>query len=132
MSDATGKIVVPFDIKPYPEPHEIEVARILSEHYNCAVNFLKPIDCYKVKTADIVMMGNIWEIKSPTGNSRKNTIKGQFSKAKGKKHHLIIDGRRTKLPDEFVIDRITFELTVHKSVKKLLYVTKEKIVLEIK
>jgi hypothetical protein len=132
MKNFPEKIIIPYGIKPYPQATEIEVAIILSNHYNCIIEFLQPVDGYQVKTPDIVMMGNIWEIKSPTGRSKKHTIKGQFSKSQGKKHHLIIDGRQIQLDENIALNRIEFELTVHRSVQRLIYIRKNEEILEIK
>jgi hypothetical protein len=125
-------VIIPSDHPNPPEPHEVEVAWILARHFNTVTEFLIPVEGYGVKTPDIVLLGLIWEIKSPEGNSKKHTIKGQFKKAKNKKRHMIIDGRRTKLKDSFIIDKIVFELETHRSVKKLLFVTKTEEVLVIK
>jgi len=125
-------VIIPTTLDVAPEPHEVELAWILARHYQTIVEFLKPIKGYRIKTADIVMVGLIWEFKSPKGNSKKHTIKDQFNRAKGKKRHLVIDGRRTKLEDDLIKERILFELKTHKSVQKLIFVTKSGEVVEIK
>lgn len=127
-----ANVIIPYNMNVEPEPHEIEVAWIMANNYNCVVEFLKPINSYKIKTADFVMNGLLWELKSPTGNSKRHTIEDQFSKAKGKKQNLIIDGRRTKLDDVLVMQKIKFELEKHRSIRKLIYITKTSLVLEIK
>jgi len=132
MDKLPEKIKIHPNLKPSPTQKEIEVAIILANHYNSTVEFLEPIDGYRVKTPDIIMLGNTWEIKSPTGASKKNTVKDQFSKAKGKKHHMIFDGRYIKLEEDFVLKRIRFELTVHRSIQRLLFIRKNSEVLEIK
>jgi hypothetical protein len=132
MNKKNAQIVIPNNLTPPPEDHEIKIARILAEHYNCIVEFLKPINSYKIKTPDFVMNGLLWEIKSPIGNSKKHTIKDQFKNAKGKMHHLVIDGSRTKLSDDFIEGRIRFELNTHRSVKKMLFIKKSGEVIEVK
>ena len=127
-----AKVVISDNINPKPEPHEIEVARIVALNYNCTIEFIQPLGGYKIKTADFVMHSHMWEIKSPQGNSKEHTIKDQFKKAKGKNHYMVIDGRRTPLPDEIIINKIYFELTKHKGVKKLLFISKSEKVIEIK
>ncbi|MDR0854387.1 MAG: hypothetical protein LBN34_08450 [Clostridiales Family XIII bacterium] len=127
-----AKVIIPKNLNAPPEQHEIEVAWIFAFHYNCRVEFLKPNEGYKIKTADFIMNGMMWEIKSPKGNSREHTIKRQFRNAKGKNQYLIIDGRRTKLDDKFIIGRIRFELELHPSVRKLIFIAKDKKVLAMK
>ena len=52
-----GTVIIPEDMKPLPEAHEIEVAQILARHYACVVEFLQPTAGYKMKTPDIVIDG---------------------------------------------------------------------------
>jgi len=130
-----SNVIIPSDMIVAPEIHEIQVAWILARHNNCIIEFLKPINSYKTKTADFVMNGLIWELtelKSPTGSSKKHTIKRQFFKAKGKRQNLIIDRRRTKLEDGFLLSKISYELKQHRSIRKLLYITKNEKIGEIK
>jgi len=57
------------------------------------------VDDYKRKTADIVMFGVLWEIKSPIGAS-KSTISNQFQVASRQSRNVVIDTRRTALEYE--------------------------------
>jgi hypothetical protein len=52
-----GQVIIPTNHPNPPEPHELEAACILAQHFQCTVAFLTPIDDYKRKTADIVMLG---------------------------------------------------------------------------
>ena len=46
-----SRVYIPKDHpNPPPEVREVEVAQILAEHYQTIVEFLLPIDGYKVKT----------------------------------------------------------------------------------
>ena len=72
-----GQVIIPAGHPNPPEPHEVEVAYILARYYHVTVEFLIPVDDYKRKSADIVMLGVEWEIKSPHGAS-KSTIGNQF------------------------------------------------------
>jgi len=63
---------------------------VLERHYNRAVDFLCPVDDYKRKTPDIVMNGQLWEIKSPIRKS-KNTIKRQIKRAVKQSCNIIVD-----------------------------------------
>lgn len=67
-------VIIPNTIKPYPEKHEVEVAWIVAKHFKFVVEFLQPRIGYRMKTPDIVMNGVMWEIKSPTGFSKKYTV----------------------------------------------------------
>jgi hypothetical protein len=115
------KIIIPVGAKPFP--HEVAVARIVADHFNVDVKFIVPRNGYKVKTPDILMRNKEWEIKSPTGNSKKATIGYQFKGLK-QSRNLIIDGQRTNLTDEFIIQQIKFEMKKHKRVGTVLFIDK--------
>jgi hypothetical protein len=71
-------------------------------------------------------------MKSPIGNSRKHTVKGQFDRAnKQLTRHLVFDGRRTTLPDDYLIRTIERELKIRSRIKRVLFITKNAEVLEI-
>jgi hypothetical protein len=126
-------VIIPKNHPNPPEDHEIEAAWILARHFNTIVEFIIPTTGYGIKSPDCLFINLIWEIKSPVGNSKKNTIKNQFDNAKGKRKQLVIDGRRAKrLSDEFIISKVRYELKRHRSIKRLIYITKDEKVLEIK
>jgi hypothetical protein len=128
-----GQVIIPEKHPNPPEPHEIEAARILARHFRTTVEFLIPVDDYKRKTLDILMLGVEFEMKSPIGNSRKHTVKGQFDRANQQlASHLIFDGRRTALPDDFIIKSIKRELAMRRRIKRVIFITKSAEVLEIK
>ncbi|MDR0518633.1 MAG: hypothetical protein LBG82_01050 [Clostridiales Family XIII bacterium] len=127
-----GQVIIPVAHPNPPEAHEVEAARVLALHFGCEVKFLIPVDDYKRKTPDIAMLGLEWEIKSPRGSSKRSTIRSQFANAKGKSKHLIIDGQNTPLDDGFVINKLHAEIRKRQSVKKLIYITKERKVLDIR
>jgi hypothetical protein len=126
-----GQVVIPAGHSNLPETHEIEAAWVLARHYRCVVEFLIPVDDYKRKTPDIVMLGLEWEMKSPIGTSRKYTIKDQFKRASKQAKNIIIDGRRTKLSDDFIINVIKRELQTRSYIRRLIFITKIHKVVEI-
>ena len=116
---------------PYPpEQHEIDAAWILARHFQCAVEFLSPIDDYKRKTADIIMQGSTWEIKCPIGES-KSTIRNQFRRASKQSKNIIIDTRRTKLNIENVNKSVYKEIRERPYIKKIILIDKFEKVIEI-
>ena len=114
-----------------PEPHEIIVAKILEKYFHFKIEFIAPINDYKRKTPDLVMNGLLWEIKSPTGKSRRHTVSYQFDRASKQSKFIIFDGQRTELTDDFLQKRISFELEKHRSIRKVIFITKSQEVLEI-
>ena len=75
------------------------------------------------------MMGLMWEIKSPTGNSRKSTVETQFGGLK-QSRNLVIDCRRTRLDEAFIVSQIKIEATKHRT-GKILLITKESKVVDL-
>jgi len=126
-----AEVIIPRNHPNPPEEHEVEAAWILARHYNTTVQFLIPIEGYKVKTNDIVFNGLIYEIKSPKGDSR--TTIGNLFKAISKKRsqHFVLDARRTRLKDSEIINRIRYEMRFRSTVKKVLFINKESSVIEI-
>jgi hypothetical protein len=128
---AAIQVVVPNNHPNPPEAHEIDAAWILARHFSCTIEFLIPVDDYKRKTPDLVMQGLLYELKSPTGTSRKYTIKDQFKRASKQSNNIIIDARRTKLADDFIEKAMRQELKTRRRLKRVLLVTKAKTVVEI-
>lgn len=124
-------VIIPPDMKSDPEKHEVEVAWLLARHYHCVIEFIKPIDSYKVKTPDIIMRGALWEIKSPTGASYRRTVGSQFNKGVKQSRLIVFDGRRTKLPDAVLQRHLLFEMQKRRSVKRIIFVTKTSEIIEI-
>lgn len=125
-----ANVIISDMVKPVPELHEIEAAWILADHFGCMIEFLRPIRGYKVRSADIVMNGNIWEIKSPTGVSR-HTVEYLFKKALHQSRHIVIDGRRTKLTDQVIQTKIGASIHMHPRVERVIFISKQKRVIEI-
>lgn len=94
------------------------------------LSFYNRLPAIKTKTPDIVMNGVMWEIKSPTGNSKKSTVEYQFKGLK-QSRNLIIDGRRTKLSDTFIKRQITLEITRHSRVGRIIFITKSDKIVEL-
>ena len=125
-------VIVPKGLKQQPKPHEIEVAWILAKHYKCKIEFIRPIEGYKIKNPDILIMGRIYEIKSPLGNSKKSTVKRQFEKATLQHAYgLVFDSRMTKLSESYLIASVRYELSLRSRIKKVVFITKRGKIIEI-
>ena len=117
----SGKVIIPNGHPNPPTPHEMDVALVLSRHYQNTVEFIVPIDDYKRKSADILMQGVVWEIKCPTGAS-KSTIRNQFRRASKQSKCIIIDVRRTKLEYHIVEKSVLFEIKERPYIKKVILI----------
>ena len=124
MKKEKAEVFIPPNLDNPPEEHEIEAAWIIAKHYDCLVKFLKPIIGYKIKTADFVIQGVLWELKSPTSTSRRKCVSRQLVNALEQSKNIIFDGRRTKLNDEFLQDQLLSEVKKKRSIRKLIFITK--------
>jgi len=126
----TGQVIIPVGHPNPPEAHEVDAAYLLACHFNCKVEFLLPTDDYKRKTADIVMLGTLWEMKSPIGAS-KSTISNQFKVASKQARNIIIDTRRTALSYEQIEKNVLNEFKMRSKTKRVLLINKFEKIIEI-
>ena len=126
-----GKVLIPVNHPNPPEPHEVDVAEILAQHYQTVVQFLIPVDDYMRKSADIVMNGIEWEIKCPHGASR-STISNQLRWATKQARSVIIDSRHTKLEYDGIEKKVRFEANRKSTIKRAILIDKSGKVVEIK
>ena len=80
-----------------PEPHELYTAEYFSER-GLDIIFVKPSNIKGSNSPDFVMGGKIWEIKSPSGRS-KRTFQDDLRKAMRQSKHIIFDLRRKDYRD---------------------------------
>jgi len=126
-----GQVIFPVNHQNPPQQHEIDVAYILASHYRTTVEFLIPLDDYKRKSADIKMLGVLWEIKSPSGDS-KSTIGNQFRNASRQSGYMILDARRTKMDMDIVERKVQIEASKRTKLKRIILIDKFEKVIEIK
>jgi len=126
-----AKVVIPLGRSQRPEQHELDVAYILAQHYKTTVEFIVPVDDYKRKSADILMNGVEWEIKSPTGNT-KRTIETQFSRASRQAKNIILDMRRTKLPHDYIECQVLVEIQNRPKIKRVILINKSNKIIDMK
>jgi len=112
-----GKVIIPGGLPIPPEKHELDAAYVLARHYQTTVEFLVPVDDYKRKSADIVMLDILWEIKSPIGDS-KSTIRNQFRRASRQSKNIVIDLRRTKLKFKNVEKELLYQIKERPYIKR--------------
>ena len=126
-----GQVIIPASHPNPPEPHEIDAAWILARHFRCTVEFLMPVDDYMRKTADIIMHGVEWEIKSPIGDS-KSTIGNQFRTASKQSGNIVIDTRRCALEYDKIEKAVLLELKKRPTIKRVILIKAFEKVVEIK
>ncbi len=94
-------------------------------NYGYDIELLKPSLTKFTKTGDFVMIGLIWEMKSPVGNGR-STMEHIFQKAARQADNIIIDLSRTRILDEQAIKNLQKVFNVSRSVRNLWVVTKSR------
>ena len=104
-------------------PHERRCAQSLSASGR-DVKFIPVTQGSKVKSADLVMDGMIWEMKSPE-TSDVHSLQRILRRASKQSHNVIIDtSRATRLSDAKIEHELRRLLHLVKSVKRLLMVAK--------
>jgi len=119
-------VIIPNDVQPKPEIHEIEAAEIISKYFKSDVKFLRR---GQNKSPDILIVkDNIrWEIKSPTGKGKHN-IQHNVQDAARQSANIVIDSRRSKIHQTKFNNELQRQFNIVARVKKVLLITKRKIV----
>jgi hypothetical protein len=123
-------VIIPPNHPNPPDRHEVEVAWILARCYKAVVSFLIPVDGYEIKTADIVMLGVILEIKSPTGKSQ-NTVGSAFRRGSKQARHIVFDARRIQLSLDETLKQVRKEFDLRRQLKRVIFITKSDEIIEI-
>lgn len=124
-------VIIHPSLSPQPGTHETATAWVLARYYKCSIEFLQPSRGYRQKTADIVMNGRPWELKSPTGSSLSSVLRRQLRRGVHQSRYIIIDTRRTKISDVFIIRGVERYLANSRRVKSVIIITKDQKVLEL-
>lgn len=85
-----------------PRDYELSAAQIIADYFRANVIFLRPIP---MKSPDLDVRGKVWELKSPTGDS-KNTIHNNFKEARKQTLNIVIDLRRCRMHETRALSRI--------------------------
>ena len=121
-----GKIIIPAGRKPWA--HEFHVAEVLAMNGH-KVEFLLEGD---VKTPDILLDGVEYEIKSPE-SMKAISIERTIKKALKQSPNLIIDiSRIKKVNEKKICNFLIKQVRIRKSIKKMLLVTKQEKVIDVK
>ena len=122
------RVIIPADLSPKPSDREIDVAYILAGYFQKDVEFVVRAGC---KTADYLIGGRYWELKSPIGDG-KRTIQHTLQKAAKQSENVAIDICLLKMEYARAKSRIMYEVKFIPRIKKLLIISKAGKVLVIK
>ncbi len=119
------EVIVPADLCKVPEPHEISAAEILADYFDAPVIFIKELNRYRQSTPDVLVGDTEWEIKSPK-SSKMDKVRRNIDKAIDQAPNVVLDTRRTSIPDKKIIAYITVEVRRHRLLRRLLVIDKRK------
>ena len=122
-----GRVITPADANPWP--HEMRVAKILALA-GCSVEFIPE---GHQSTADILLDGVEYEIKSPKTNNT-NTIEHRIKEAvRNQSCNLIIDSSRLKdMTDYNLRNWLINRCRKQPQIKRMLFVNKRGQIVDIK
>ena len=121
MSKAGGyQVIIPSDIQPLPERHEVSAAQIITGFLGADGEFIVR---GSYKSPDLKIGEDFWEIKSPTGTGKRN-IERQLQLAMKQSDNIILDARRSKIHISKIRSRLSYQAGITKRLSKLLLITK--------
>lgn len=123
-----AKIIIPAGLNPWS--HELRVANILSLA-GYTVEFLPT---RSTKTADILLNGIEYEIKSPL-TDKANTLEHILKRTLKQSPNLIIDSSRTngkKIRDDQIRKFLVSKARQHKQIKRMIFITRKGQIIDIK
>lgn len=122
MEQKTNGYVDISQLKTPPQRHEFETAKYFAA-LGKNVSFICPSDIKGTHTPDIRMDGVDWEIKCPTGSS-KRTIERNFRNAVSQSRYIIFDLRKIKVPESLCLSQLDREFHARTYLKRLLVIKK--------
>ncbi|MBQ9002875.1 MAG: hypothetical protein IJ087_13570 [Eggerthellaceae bacterium] len=129
MSQQQGKIIIAPGVNVWP--HEMKTAEALAAA-GYIVEFMRRSEGFRVTTADVVINGVIWEMKSPESSQLK-VIEKNIRHALHQSRDVIFDSRRMKkLGNERIEQEVRKWATQLTSVRRLIYINRRGEVVKIK
>lgn len=122
------RVIIPQNVQPVPERFEVSAASLLLEFFKADIQFLPVMS---MRTPDIEVAGEKWEIKSPIGGG-KYTIQRQFQRAAKQSKNIVIDARRIKIHIARVRREVAYQAGLAKSIAQVLLIEKTGKVVRIK
>ncbi len=114
------QVIIPSDINPLPETHEVSAAQLVSSFLGSDAEFIVRTN---YKSPDVKIGGVFWEIKSPTGTGKRN-IERQLQLAMKQSENIVFDARRSKIHISKIRNKLVYQANLTKRLKKLLLITK--------
>lgn len=124
-----GRVIIPQDVNVWP--HELSTARVLASDGRC-VEFLPRIDGNRARSADILMGGVVWEMKSPE-TGRLSSLQRVLRRASKQSSNIIIDDARMRGVSDAAVEKELRRLKpLVKAIRRLVFVSKGRDVVDIR
>ena len=124
-----GSIIIPANVLPWD--HELKTAQALALH-GYIVEFVAVSNRRNVKSADIMISGELYEIKSPVA-SKLSAVERNLKRAYRQSTNIIFDSRRMKcLPDKSIQKELIKQFKLTKNIKHMLFVNRKHEVIDIR
>lgn len=113
------------------QEHELSTARALADA-GYDVEFAHKTEGDRVTSADVIVSGVLWEMKSPQAGNRK-AIERNLRKASKQSADIIFDSQRMKGISDAEVERELRKYAVHiKAIRRLWFVNRNRAVIDIK
>lgn len=123
-----GSVTIPAGVEVWE--HELRTAQVLA-NYGHTVCFIAKDNSHKVKSADILVNGVLYEIKSPTTN-KLSAVERNLKRAYHQSTNIVFDSRRMKrLPDKSIQKELIKQFRLTKNIKNVLFVNRKHEVIDI-
>ena len=129
MIKPTGRIIIEPGLNVWP--HELKTAEALAVA-GYTVEFIRKSDSPHVRTADVMMDGELWEFKAPTAD-RLKAIERNLKRARWQSCNIVFDSRRMKkLPDKAIEREVRVQTKALTKITKLLYINRQGTIVVVK
>lgn len=103
------------------ENHEYATVKLLLMHGH-NIELIPASQVKGMRTPDISIDGVLWEIKSPTGNSR-HTMKHTLQNAAHQSSHVIVDLRRCKMSQDIAAKELEHHFRLSRRIHHMKIIT---------
>lgn len=124
-----GQVIIPKGVKPWD--HERRTANALAA-VGYIVEFIKVQEGDHVRTGDVLISGEVWEMKSPESRNLSK-VRKILRKALAQSRNIIYDSQRIKeVPDLNIERELRKQASNLKSIRRLIFINKKREVIDIK
>lgn len=129
MSKRQGKIIIAHGLNVWE--HELRTAQALADAGN-VVEFIRRSEEKRAKSADVLIDGVAWEMKSPTADNL-HALDRNLRRGLHQSGNIVLDSFRIKRVPDYAVERELRKLAAElRSLKHLKFVNRKRAVIDIK